>query len=99
MANTDTAVSRINIRNAASGIRLLRGCVVRMRASTEDTAAVFRSVAACASVGMAVTGFGVCSVGLGEFLGGSLSGIVRSRSELGTENYANSRSWHGSWRA
>lgn len=76
IAKTEIAVSRISILNVASGMRLLRGCVRRMRASTEDRAVVFLWVAARASVGIAVTGFCVCSGESGEFIGLWLSDII-----------------------
>ena len=45
MANTEIAVSRIRTRNAASGRRLLRGCVCRIRSSTDEATSAFVRVA------------------------------------------------------
>src|SRR6516164_2701875 len=92
MAKTEMAVSKISTRNTASGMRLLAGCVLRMRSRTEDRTTGLRSVAAWARVGIAVTGFGVCSMGLGDLVGFSLSGIIYSRSGISFERIANSPS-------
>src|SRR6516165_5113253 len=92
MAKTETAVSKMRVRNAASGMRLLRGCVWRMRCSTDDFGTILRSIAACARVGIAVTGLGVCSAEAGGLVGFSLSGIIRSDSGISFERTANSRS-------
>src|SRR6516165_903615 len=96
MAKTEMAVSKISTRKTASGMRLLAGCVLRMRLRTEDRTTGLRSLAAWARGGIAVTGFGVgsgvCSVGPGDLLGFSLSGIIYSCSGISFERIANSRS-------
>src|SRR5271165_238733 len=75
MAKTDAAVSSMSMRKAASGKRLLRGCVSRILCSTDVATPVLRSLTACAIVGMAVIGFCVFSTGSGEFIGSTLSAI------------------------
>src|SRR5271165_4704699 len=75
MANTDAAVSTISTWKTASGSLLLRGWVFRILCNTEDATLALRSLAACASAGMAVIGFCVRSTGSGEFIGSTLSAI------------------------
>jgi hypothetical protein len=47
-----------------------------MRASTEPALTVLGSPTVCASLGIAVMGFFIGSVGWGEFIGFALSGIA-----------------------
>ena len=90
IANTDIAVRRMSMRNAASGRPLLRGCVSRILCSTDEATPVFRSLTACAIVGMTVIGFWVCSAGSGDFIGSKLSAIPNGPGGFGIESNANS---------